>query len=79
MEFFAAHGCRVSLQFQFAGNHLLGEVSLADEIRHHIDLLAIGQVPCFAERRFLFPENAVNLGEEIPAANFGRVFEIGNG
>ena len=79
VERLAADDCGCPGELEFAGNDVLREISLADEIRHHVDVVRIDQIKGFTHRRFLFPKAAMNLGEKSALANFIGVFEVGSG
>ena len=76
MQRFAVADGGVALELEFAWDHVLGEVALADEIWHDIHLWRIDHEKRFAHRGFLFPEADMDLGEESTPAYFIRVVEI---
>src|SRR2546428_9848894 len=63
-------------QLKLPWNHRLGEVTFADEIRHHVNLpnpFRIKQEERVAQTRFLFPECALHLNKKVSAPNLRRM------
>jgi hypothetical protein len=79
MQGFSAHHRGRTAQFEFAGNYILGEIALADEIRDDVNLVGIDHVERLTHRGFLFPETTMHFGKQSAAADFIGVIEIGCG
>ncbi len=67
-----------AVQPQFARQHFLAEVTLADEVRDDVDDIALHHLEDLAHVRLLFPEAAGHLGEQAQAADGVRV-RVGGG
>lgn len=66
-------------EFELAGDDLLGEVALADEVRDDVDFVRVDHVESLAHGRFFFPKAAMNLGEEASFSDFVGVVEVRSG
>lgn len=66
-------------EIELAGDDVLGEIALGDEIGDDVDFVGIEEVGSFAEGGLFFPEAAVDFLEEILAADGVGVIEIGIG
>src|SRR6266705_2267984 len=66
----------LTVQPQFAWNHCLGEITLADEIWDDVnvfDRARIKQKDRVAQTRLFFPKRARHIAENISTPNLGRV------
>src|SRR6058998_785614 len=66
----------LTVQPQFAWNHYLGEITLADEIRDDVnvfDCARIEQKDRVAQTRLFFPKRAFHIDKNFSAPNFRRM------
>src|SRR6266436_3585509 len=66
----------LTVQPQFAWNHCLGEITLADEIRDDVNVFDrtwIEQKDRVAQTRLFFPKRTLHIGKNISAPNLGRM------
>src|SRR5882762_6644746 len=66
----------LTVQPQFAWNHCLGEITLADEIWDDVnvfDRARIEQKDRVAQTRLFFPTRTLHIGKNISTPNLGRV------
>src|SRR5438034_9317719 len=66
------------IQLKLARDHRLREVTLADEIWHHVNFtnrLGIEQKQRITQARFLFPKRALHLSKNLPTPNLRRVLQ----
>ena len=71
-----------TVEVEFARDHRAGEIPLADEVGHDENIADFGRVEeqrPVAQGRFLLPEHAGHLREEIPTADGGGVDEARRG
>lgn len=78
MERFSSDLCGRSGELEFAWDHILGEIPLADETGDHINFLGVDQVNRLAHGWLFFPEAAMDFGEKASSANLVGMFEIGS-
>src|SRR6187397_2744021 len=67
-----------SAQLKLPRDHRLGEISFADEIRHHVNFMnrfGIEQKQRIAQARLLFPKRALHLSKNPPTPNLRRVLQ----
>lgn len=76
---FSSYSARRSGEFKFAWDDILGEIALADEVRHDVNFLTIGEITRLAKRWLFFPENAVDFGKEAALADLIGMLEVRHG
>ena len=76
MKDFAADEGGWAGELEFPWDDVLGEIALADEIRHDVDLCGIDHIEGLAHRRFFFPETAMHFRKQATAADFIGMLEI---
>jgi hypothetical protein len=70
--------CDAAIQFKFARNYCLREITFADKIGDDADLanhFGIEQEQHIAQTRLLFPKSAFHIGKDFSTPNLRRMRE----
>ena len=77
MKGLAANDRGRPIESELARDHILREITFADEVGHDIDLIGVDHVKGLAQRRLFFPKAAMHFGENPAAADLIGVIEVG--